>query len=392
LNTIALVVGLVLAAVLPTVGLMNGPVYAPLIFVAGVAGLAALRRTAQADRPLLVMAGLFALWSWLGLLWSISAHRTVEGALQATLVFPASLAFLAACRLYPAGQAGRLATVLAVAACAGMALILSDALDGYHVLHAVEGAKTWPTKYNRGIDHSFLILLPVIAFARAQKRWLTCLAAIAALGITILAGHNMTAQVALPAVLGVAALASFAPWLTAGLLGAATVAEALALPFLMPLINRLRPAIAPHLKISGVERLEIWDYLSAHALQHPLLGWGLWTSRLLPATAAEKATFIKATGSGIYPHNQFLELWVELGLPGVLIGLAFALLVLRRITCLPPSLRGEAFAAYGVALAVASSGFEVTTDSWWAALAACAALFCVFTRALQQEDVVPQRG
>jgi O-antigen ligase len=378
--------GLALAVLLPTLGLMNGPVYAPLVFGVGVVGWLAWRRSAQLDWALLVLAGLFVGWSWLGLLWSISDRRTAAGALQASLVLPACLAFLAAARLFPASRANQLASVLAAASCAGTVLLLSDVLDGYRLLRVLDGARVWPTKYNRGIDYSFLILLPAIAYTWAERRWVTFAATSLALGTSIIAGVNTTAQVALFAAVIVAALGAWAPRLAFALLGAATAIEALALPFLMSMINRLRPAIAAHVKISGVERLEIWDYLSAHALERPWLGWGLWTSRLLPATPQEKATFIKATGSGIYPHNQFLELWVELGLPGVLVGLAFTLLVLRRIARLEQPLRAGAYAAYAVALAIASSGFELTTDSWWAALAACAALFGLYARVLRPQS------
>ncbi len=120
-------------------------------------------------------------------------------------------------------------------------------------------------------------------------------------------------------------------------------------------------------------------------MQKPLFGWGLWTSRLLPATAEEMAHYQKAAGIGIYPHNQFLELWVETGFFGVILGLAFTLLMLNRADKLPPALRAAAYATYVMAFSVASLGFEITTDSWWAALAASAMLFALFNRALATE-------
>jgi O-antigen ligase len=169
-------------------------------------------------------------------------------------------------------------------------------------------------------------------------------------------------------------------------LGVATGLEALGLPFAMRVVTHFRPLIAPHIKISGVERLEIWDYLSAHVLQRPVLGWGLWSSRLLPATPEEMAHFVKAQGSGIYPHNQWLELWVETGFWGVLLGLGLVVLVLRRILAGEPALRPFGYAAFVMAMAVASTGFEITTDSWWAALAASAGLFGVFGRGVPISD------
>lgn len=367
---------------LPVAGLINGPLYAPAVFAVAVLVALWQRRLPTLDRPLALLALLFVALSWLGLSWSISPPRTLSGALQVSVVFPAALAFLAAGEKFPAGRASALAAGMTAAFLVGTLLLLSERLDHFALLHGLDGPKVWPTKYNRGIDYFVLILLPTLGIAAAQKRWRLAAALCVAACVTVAAGRNTTAQIALPAAALTILAGTYAPRLTARLLAAAIAAEALCLPFAMRVVTHYRPLIAPHIKISAVERLEIWDYLSAHVLQRPILGWGLWASRLLPATPEEMAHFIKAQGSGIYPHNQFLELWVETGLPGVLLGLAFALLILRRAANLTPALRPFAYAAFVIALAVASSGFEITTDSWWAALAASGALFALFNRGL----------
>lgn len=376
---------LCLFAVLPVAGLISGPLYAPAVFGVAVIVLLLLvwrRQRVEVDWSLARLAGLFVALSWLGLLWTISPARTLSGALQASLVLPAALAFLAVARAYPAGAAGRLAGVMSAAFLTGMLILLSDRLDHFLLLRAVDGPHVWPTKYNRGIDYFTLLLLPTLGFCMARRHWrvagLLCLTA----AVTVACGRNLTAQLALPCAALIMAIGAFAPRLIAILLALATSIEALGLPFAMRLVTRFRPAVVPHIKISGVERLEIWDYLSAHVLQRPVLGWGLWTSRLLPATPEQVAHFIKAAGSGIYPHNQWLELWVETGLPGVLLGLAFVLLALWRAWQLAPALRPIAYGAFAMAMMVASSGFEITTDSWWAALAASGALFGLFERGL----------
>ncbi len=374
-----------LFAGLPVAGLIAGPLYAPAVFGAAVLGLIWLlwqRQRLELDWQFAKLAGLFLALSWCGLLWTISPARTVSGALQASVVLPGALVFLAVARAFPATSARHLAVVMAAAFLAGMLMLLSDRLDGFVLLRALDGHSVWPTKYNRGIDYFTLVLLPTLGFCLAGRRWPMASGLCLATVVTVACGRNLTAQLALPAAVVIGAVGALAPRAGAILLGVATVAEALALPFAMRLVIRLKPLIVSHVKISGVERLEIWDYLSAHVLQRPILGWGLWTSRLLPATPEEAAHFIKATGSGIYPHNQWLELWVEMGLPGVLLGLAFVLLVLWRAWKLSPALRPFAYGAFVMAMAVASSGFEITTDSWWAALAASGALFALFERGL----------
>jgi len=61
----------------------------------------------------------------------------------------------------------------------------------------------------------------------------------------------------------------------------------------------------------------------------------------------------------------------------VAIAIVFTLLVLRRIRSMPPSQRPYAYAAFAAAMTISCINFELTTDSWWAALAACGALFAM---------------
>jgi O-antigen ligase len=81
------------------------------------------------------------------------------------------------------------------------------------------------------------------------------------------------------------------------------------------------------------------------------------------------AGYLYVSPDGVYPHNQWIEAWLELGLPGVLLGLALVWLALRRCRS------AYAIAAVAAALVMSGLNFEITTDSWWAALAASALLF-----------------
>ena len=290
---------------LPVVGLVAGPIYAPAVFAVGVLRLAWLamrdRKSLGADGALILLAGIFIGLCWLGLAWSVALGRSFAGALQVSFVLPAALAFLAGCSTFPAQKTDRLARWMVVAFLAGMLMLLADRLDGYMMLRALDGRSVWPTKYNRGIDYFLLILLPALGFLVARRRWwLAGVLGLAAI-VTVAAGVNTTARVGLPIAAAVLVLGTVAPRAAGLLLAAATTVMALGLPFALRVITRFRPDIAPHIKLSGLERLEIWDYLSAHVLQRPILGWGLWTSRLIPASPAEMAHFVKSVGQRHLP-------------------------------------------------------------------------------------------
>ncbi len=71
---------------------------------------------------------------------------------------------------------------------------------------------------------------------------------------------------------------------------------------------------------SVIHRLLVWEFASKEALKKPLFGHGIGTSRLIgqniilniPNTNSE----IKG-GIPLHPHNNFIEIWLELGIIGI---------------------------------------------------------------------------
>ncbi|MGJ3261485.1 MAG: O-antigen ligase family protein [Rhodospirillales bacterium] len=74
-------------------------------------------------------------------------------------------------------------------------------------------------------------------------------------------------------------------------------------------------------------RYYIWRFATERALERPLAGWGLDTSRAIPGGHENIA--IGKELMPLHPHNATLQLWLELGVPGVLIGALVYLLLFR---------------------------------------------------------------
>jgi hypothetical protein len=193
-------------------------------------------------------------------------------------------------------------------------------------------------------------------------------------------GVSLAGRVAVVVGLAVLLLAWALPRLLPACLAVGTGLFVAGLPWLLHDLAMRRATLAPFLKRSGVHRLEISDYMTARVFERPLLGWGLLSAKSVPIHPAELAQFLYVNPNGVYPHNQWLELWVELGGIGAAIGLTFAGLVLWRIRRLPVTIRPFAYATFAAAMAVACVNYEITTDSWWAALGASAALFVLLGR------------
>jgi O-antigen ligase len=375
----------VVFAGLPTLGLVAGPSYSSMIIGLAVvqllSGLTAGRGLPPIDRPLAVTAGLFLLLCWASAAWSIVPRESVRGALGLTGVLVALLVF-------HAGRTDRpevietLFRVLLVATLVGSVLACLDMALGYPLesLVSTKPGVHAATKYNRGADYLVLIAWPLLAHAWWRRRWWAVGALGLAMAVMLAVTVSLAARVAVVAGVVVLVLAWAAPRLVAILLVWGVAAFVAALPLALRLLAARRAELARFLKPSGVNRLEIWDYMTARVFEHPLRGWGLLSAKYLPIHPDELARYLYADARGIYPHNQWLELWVELGALGAALGLVFALLLLRRIRLLPACLRPFAYAAFASAMTVASVNYEVVTDSWWCALAASAVLFSILGR------------
>jgi exopolysaccharide production protein ExoQ len=395
---------IVVFAALPTVGLVQGPSYAGLVYglavLQAVVGVCLLRRLPVIDRQLGLLAAAFAAWCWVSVAWSIDPARSAPAALQMTAILAGCLIFLAGPRL--SGEAAdRLFRVLFVATLTGGVVFIADRALGYPLQSLFMSRSLAPvaTKYNRGLDHLVLIAWPQLGFFawRGDRRGGLLLA----VAVTTIEGigRSLAGQVGLMAGLIVLVLAHWRPRLVAPAIAGGTILLVAGLPFGLRALAEHRAALAPYLKTSGLHRLEIWDFMTARVLEHPLLGWGFGVAGSLPIRPEELSHFVIQHDDGIYPHNQWLGVWAETGVPGAAIALGFALLVLWRIRRLGDTFRPFAYATFASALAISYVNFEVKTDSWWAAVAAGAYLLMTLdttttepTRTARHAVVPPERA
>jgi O-antigen ligase len=373
-------------AALPSVGMIAGPSYSLLVFGLGVVQAllgATQRRWPPIDRQFAVTAVIFAGLCWASVAWSVDAARSAMAALRVTAVLAGALLALAAPLPGPAA-ADRLFRVMVIATAVGCAVLVLDTILDYtlqqHLLH--RPPPLVGTKYNRGMDHLVLIVWPVLgflAYRRDRKRALLIgVLLLAAVGVTL----SLAAKVAMMTGVVVLFGALWLPRVIAPILGAGMVVLAAGTPIGLRLLAEQRGALAPYLKISGLHRLEIWDHVTTHLLERPLLGWGIASSSELPMPPQELSHYVILNGTNIYAHDQWLELWVETGAVGAVLGLGFALLVLLRIQRVSTAIRPFAYAAFGTGVLISCVNFEVMTDSWWAAVAASAFLFMTLDHAV----------
>jgi O-antigen ligase len=142
------------------------------------------------------------------------------------------------------------------------------------------------------------------------------------------------------------------------------------------------------LPMSSHHRMTIWGFTGRHIAEKPLWGWGMEASRAIPGADEEVQVWrydsdgqrtnvgLKEPLLPLHPHNAVLQVWLELGVPGAALLLAFLLVVLAAIARLPRIGRAAASGAVAGTFAIATVSFGFW-QSWWQASMWLAAAFLV---------------
>ncbi|MEN0074817.1 MAG: O-antigen ligase family protein [Paracraurococcus sp.] len=383
-------------AIAPAAGVLQSKALAPIATIGLLLTVLAHRRRHGTwpwrwDAPTGLALGLFG-WAAVTALWALEPLRALGTAAQigCFVALGAAAARAVAAEAEPAKR--RLMQVAALGLAAGIALAALDAATGHAVRAAVRGLKEVPVTLAFGLKPAASAMglwLPLVAVA-PWPRALRALALLAgAVVLVLLPGEAAKIAVLAGGLAG--GLAWLAPRLAPRLLGAGLALAILAMPLVLgPVLARGVPAdgIPP----SAAHRLLIWDFVTSRIAEHPIRGWGMEASRAIPghrdhASPAALERF-RLTGPGaalwlptaellpLHPHNGALQLWLELGLPGALLGAGLALLLGRAAArSARPAVATAVLAAASVTAMLSFGAWQ----EWWVgaelmALAATAGL------------------
>lgn len=272
--------------------------------------------------------------------------------------------------------------VVSGAAVVGALALGLELATGAHLLKMVKGQSAALTEYNRGLSYLVLLAFPLMSGLMHQtglgltskQRFL----AIVAFALIMLFPAGLTesraAKLALVLGLGVTALAHLAPVYMRRCLSLLPFLL-MFWPFLAQDVFRDHRDWLEHIPPSWQARMEIWDYMSYRIAERPWFGWGLGTSHLLPFRLPDGDLYVFTIIPASHPHNVFTELWAELGLPGLALGVAFSLLMLKKAAGLPLDRQPFALGAWMAALCLGLVAYDFWTDSLLAGMALTATAF-----------------
>lgn len=148
-----------------------------------------------------------------------------------------------------------------------------------------------------------------------------------------------------------------------------------ALPFFMLTIDAENASHSlPQLPESAKHRLYIWEFVSHKASEHPILGWGLDSARYFPVEAKDVKHPIFYPLPN-HPHNSLLQVWLELGMIGLVCFIACIGTLIHTLNRLHGNLSQAAASATLVSyLTIGLVGYSLW-QSWWIAAGWMATVF-----------------
>jgi O-antigen ligase len=340
-----------------------------LVSVAAVMALALLilrqSATAIVRTPFAWLFGLLALWAAASISWTISQRLSVTETSRIAVLSFAGLALTTLVQRLSANEAKRLADrfVLGIAISVGMLLLVAAA-----VRLGLLPENLFLPRFNSATMVLSIAGAPAVAHfwyegRRGDARNLSLMGAFAILSL-----YGSTAKLAVAIV--PVAMAIF--WLAPRALSRfAAIFAALAIVTAPLTFTHLTesPAIAKTLgtvKFSAWHRAEIWGFVGTKIEERPLLGWGMNAARVVPGAEGEFEP--GAQHLPLHPHNAALQLWLELGAPGALLGAVLAFLLWWKTY--DPALPRAVSAARAAAMTAAMLGLLDTYgiwQEWWEA-------------------------
>jgi exopolysaccharide production protein ExoQ len=371
------------ALLAPVLAIYANKGLSPLMAILGALAIYSLWR-ADSLRVALGLPGARALmallaWALFSAIWAINPRDALSTAAGVSAMVIGGAAFVAAARTTGLGDVRRLGIALGW----GLGLGIAAGLDYEHghavhrMLWALQGVKReWiPTGINTGMTVLVLAAFPgVIVFWRNSWKALA-LAAPLAVAAVVLPAHAITPRLALVSGFAVFALAL---WLGRAMIMTMVMAMAASILFTPLLVGTLlRPethaAWLAGRSLSGLHRLYIWEFVTGHIGGRPFLGWGMDAARSLPGGGNLVLGSVPVLP--LHPHNAALQLWVELGAVGAILGAVVVLTIGRAIWRLDdPVARAGAAGAFAAAFVVLSASFGVWQNWWLAALGIVAAI------------------
>lgn len=246
-----------------------------------------------------------------------------------------------------------------------------------------------PYVSNKNTAAAMVLTWPWLLISRpfAQRPWqkVLRLATLAALVIAVVLSDHETSKIALLLSAIVYLITRLSRRIAFGLLALGWFAATLAVLPVSLIAYGSGVHLIESVQYSGRHRLVIWGATAERAIDRPIRGHGLASTRVLDEmTAPTERKILPGTtipeGTNMHSHNVFMQTWHETGLPGALLMFLAGLPVLDWLRTRPDATAAHLFAAYTAAVVLASLSWSLVA-SWYIATFAFVAIWMLFADA-----------
>lgn len=268
--------------------------------------------------------------------WSVNQDFSIERSLKITTVFLPGLLFLALCN-----KAHKPSNIFLYAAIilqfVAAVFLMSEKISGHQIIEFVLGKEVFDFKLNRSFVVLSLFSIPVLFLIKnltLQKTKKTALF-LFVLFTTLLSlkfTESQTAQLSFLA--GFLFLVLFPARFKVAIksLAVLIIIFCLTFPLLVKPVQERLPAETLTqgigLKASIMNRFDVWNFAAEAGFKSPLYGNGIEAMRFMKSDTHMK--YQEADGA-LHAHNAVLQIWVEFGITGLLLGCAFILFLFAKI-------------------------------------------------------------
>ena len=345
------------------------------------------------ERPFALLFIGVCIWAALTVTWSLDTHSAAWGVLKLSgnLALGAVLFGVARRLTEPESRVAERALVGGFAG--GVGLVTLEWLsDG--VITRLIAEQPGSTEEFRGILSiyglfwlnacvSLLLVLywPVaMVLRRSGKTLLAALLFAAAAAAAYGVGYTTGIMALACGLATAAAVYAFRRW-AGRAMACVLVAGTLAAPLLPVTVLKPRSDVSmmDRFPTGMVHRLFIWEFTAKRIAEHPVRGWGMDASRIIPGGKEHVMTPVRRFGKiydqrslgsvmPLHPHNLALQLWLELGAPGALSFCALVTMLVLRLTQPGLGRDAPAFACGQLATCLIMSSVSYGAwQSWWLA-------------------------
>lgn len=340
----------------------------------------------------LVILGFFLLWALLSVVWSIDPKHTFYFWTKLLFLLLAGIGLSLMLQDIDQNFKSGLLLVLMLGLIMTNAWLMIEIKTQGKILSLIKGKGFRLTYYNKALSLEVMLIWPILAYLNRffksnsdqEVKYLALIFQLVLIFQTAFVVLNLeatTVKIAfiIGALVGICSLLKerIIKWLLLG----TCVTIFMAAPLLYTQV--LTPSTVANIthefieKPSFYHRLYIWRFVSDEILLKPWTGWGLDTSRhkhfaekkILSDEIKKETPFLKVATLDLlplHPHNLPLQLWLELGFPGVFLILYLISLIIFAIPRLFKEKfnRAAAYASFASALIVNIGSYGIW-QSWW---------------------------